>query len=422
VDAGPGQALPQGGDVAVAPPTPEAGSTDGPDESSPQRPEAGAIDGLRDSSPPAGWWNLMFARRLRLNIDTRLAASGDKLADFPIALSIAPGTLDTAVVSADGSDVRFVDAAGNVLARDIEAWDPHGVSIVWLKLPSLPLADAAAIYMYYGHTGTPPAAGDRQAVWAAPYAAVWHFAGKADDATPNHFDGAVTKATFDAGRLGQAAKFDAAARNHIGLARQVRIISGADAVTESAWVKTGAIAKTGWGAILGIGTADTTGDLGRTQLYIWGATATYPFGGQLLHNALYGEINPDEVPGGWEFAASPVETITPGEWHYITVVFDAKGKSVSVYSDGTMVGGPLVTVGQGGGAAAAGNWKKAAFPATPTDRVEIGAEEDLSHGFYDGLIDELRVETIARSAPWIAAQAIAATGDAIKLGPEERSK
>ena len=51
----------------------------------------------------------------------------------------------------------------------------------------------------------------------------------------------------------------------------------------------------------------------------------------------------------------------------------------------------------------------------------IGAQEDLSHGFYDGLIDELWVETVARSGQWIAAQAIAITGDAITLGPEEHA-
>jgi Concanavalin A-like lectin/glucanases superfamily len=161
--------------------------------------------------------------------------------------------------------------------------------------------------------------------------------------------------------------------------------------------------------------------LGRTQLYIWGSQSNYPFGGLPLHNALYGEINPGEVPGGWAFAASPVETISPGEWHYIAVVFDAKGKAVNLYSDGIQVGGPLVMPGMGGGAPAAGRWTQATFPTTPTDRVEIGAIEDLSHAFYDGLIDELRVETAARSPEWLKAQAIAVTGEAITLGPEETS-
>ncbi|HXI56008.1 MAG TPA: DUF2341 domain-containing protein [Polyangia bacterium] len=374
-----------------------------------------------DGASGAAWWNPMFSRRRLLAFDARLAASTPGQSDFPVALKIPANTIDPAAAGVAGADVRFVDASGKVLARDIESWDAQGAAIVWLKLPTLPVDSAAPLYMYYGAAGSPPPAGDRQAVWPTPYAAVWHFAGKADDATMNHFDGAAVQAAFDAGKLGQAAKFSGAAHDHIGLARGAAIISGAQAVTESAWVKTGTIDKGSFGAVLAIGTADKTGDLGRTQLYVWGSSASYPFGGQPLRNALYGEINPDEVPSGWDFVASPVDAIQPGQWHYITVVFDAKGKSTSVYVDGALVAGPLETPGHGGGAPRAGNWTHTSFPTTPTDRVVIGALEDLSHGYFDGLIDELRVETVARSASWIAAQAIAVTGDAITLGPEEHA-
>jgi hypothetical protein len=411
LDAPVEQPRPDGGEIVVAPPIPDS-ALPGPD--------ADSIDAPVDGASRAGWWNPMFSRRRRLTLDTRLTSSvGASLSEFPVALRIPANTVDAAAAGVAGADVRFVDAAGNVLASDIEAWDSQGASIVWLRLPTLPVAATAPVYMYYGAGSTPPAAGERQAVWPAPYAAVWHFAGNADDATSSHFDGATIQATFDVGKLGLAAKFNGAAHDHIGLARGIGLISGAAAVTESAWVKTGAIDKSGWGAVLGIGTADKTGDTGRTQLYIWGSASTYPFGGQPLGNALYGEVNPMDVAGGWDFVSSPVNAIGPGTWHYITVVFDVKGKSTSVYVDGALVGGPLETSGHGGGAPRPGTWTATAFPTTPSDRVVIGAQEDLSHGYYDGLIDELRVETVARSAQWIAAQAIAVTGDAVTLGPEE---
>jgi hypothetical protein len=413
LDAPVEQRRPDGGNIVVAPPNPDT-ALPNPDA---DLTDAAPVDGVS----LAGWWNPTFSRRRRLTLDTRLASSGANLTDFPVALTIPANTVDAPAAGVAGANVRFVDAAGNVLACDIEAWDSQGSSIVWLKLPNLPVAASAPIYMYYGASGTPPPAGDRQEVWPSPYTAVWHFAGKADDATSSHFDGATIQATFDVGKLGQAAKFNGAAHDHIGLARGIGIISGAEAVTESAWVKTGAIAKTGWGAVLGIGTPDTTGDTGRTQLYIWGSASTYPFGGQPLGNALYGEINPMDVSGGWDFVSSPVNAISPGTWHYITVVYDVKGKSTSVYVDGALVGGPLETSGHGGGAPRPGNWTATAFPTTPTDRVVIGAQEDLSHGYYDGLIDELRVERVARSAQWVALQAIAVTGDAITLGAEEHT-
>jgi hypothetical protein len=409
LDAGNELGLPGNDDAASAPSHADAAL------------DAALIDAGVDGASQAAWWSPMFSRRRRLTVDARLTSPGSNLSDFPVALRIPANTVDPAAAGVAGADVRFVDASGNALACDIEAWDAQGAAIVWLRLPTLLVDDAAPLFMYYGAARPMPPGNDRQAVWPAPFAAVWHFAGKSDDATANHHDGATVQATFDIGKLGQAAKFNGAAHDHIGLARGTGIISGAEAVTESAWIKTGAIDKGGFGAVLAIGTADKTGDLGRTQLYVWGSSATYPFGGQPLRNALYGEINPDEVPGGWDFVASPVDTIRPGEWHHITAVFNAKGKSTSLYIDGAMVAGPLETPGHGGGAARAGNWTHTAFPATPTDRVVIGALEDVSHGYYDGLIDELRVETVARSAAWIAAQAIAVTGDAITLGPEERA-
>jgi hypothetical protein len=387
-----------------------AAQSDGYDASQSDRYDAAQSD----------WYDPSFTRRRRVIIDARLSSiEGGALTDFPAALVIAAGTIDAASVRADGGDVRFVDGAGRVLARDLEAWDPKGVSVVWLALPSVP-APSMPIYMYYGSPATAANSTDREAVWKAPYSAVWHFSGKADDATPNHYDGSVTNATFAPGKLGQAAQFSAAQKNHIALAQATSLVRGVDAVTESAWVKTANIDPATWGVVLGIGTAATTGDLSRTSMMIWGSTAKYPSGGQPLYDALYGEINPDEVAGGWEFAYSPINVLHAGDWHYITEVFDVKGKGVTLYIDGAKVGGPLVTPGQGGGAAAAGNWRATAFATTSPGRVQIGAEEDVSHGYYDGLIDELRVESVARSPQWIAAQAIAVSGDALKLGAEER--
>jgi hypothetical protein len=99
-------------------------------------------------------------------------------------------------------------------------------------------------------------------------------------------------------------------------------------------------------------------------------------------------------------------------------VFDAKGKAVTIYMDGVQVGGPLVIPG-GGGASGPGTWNSSTFSTTAPGQVEIGAEEDLSHGFYDGLIDELRIESVARSPQWVLAQAIAVSGNALQLGAEE---
>ena len=391
----------------------DATQTDGHDAA-----QSGGYDG-----PPSAWYDTSFTRRRRVTIDPRLSSiEGSALTDFPVALIIAPGTIDAASVRADGGDVRFVDGAGgHVLARDLEAWDPNGVSVVWVALPNVP-AVSGAIYMYYGSPAAAASPTDREAVWKAPYAAVWHFSGKADDATSNHYDG-TGNATFAAGRLGLAAQFSAAQRSHIAIGQGTSLARGVEAVTLSAWVKTANIAPTGWGVVLGIGIKAPTGDTSRAVVDIWGKNSVYTRGAQPppLYDAIYAEINPDEVGGGWEFAHSPINTVPAGVWHYVTAVFDAKGKAVTIYMDGVQVGGPVVIPGAVG-PAGPGTWTSATFSTTPPGQVQIGAEEDLSHAFYDGLIDELRIESVARSPQWIAAQAIAVSGDALALGVEERSK
>jgi len=57
------------------------------------------------------------------------------------------------------------------------------------------------------------------------------------------------------------------------------------------------------------------------------------------------------------------------------------------------------------------------FRSTPSDRIVSGSEEDLSHGFFDRSINELRVERVARSADWISAQAKASAPGFVTVGP-----
>jgi Concanavalin A-like lectin/glucanases superfamily/Domain of unknown function (DUF2341) len=371
---------------------------------------------------PGAWSDASFTRRRRVTLDPGLSRiEGSAFTDFPVALIIAPGTIDAVSVRADGGDVRFVDGAGHVLARDLEAWDPNGASVVWVALPNVP-AVSGPIYMYYGSPAAAAIPTDREAVWKAPYSAVWHFSGKADDATSNHYDG-TGNATFAAGKLGLAAQFSAAQRSHIAIGQGTSLARGVEAVTLSAWVKTANIAPTGWGVVLGIGIKAPTGDTSRAVVDIWGKNSVYTRGAQPppLYDAIYAEINPDEVGGGWEFAHSPINTVPAGVWHYVTAVFDAKSKAVTIYVDGVQVGGPVVIPGAVG-PAGPGTWTSTTFSTSPPGQVQIGAEEDLSHAFYDGLIDELRIESVARSSQWIAAQAIAVSGGALALGAEERSK
>jgi hypothetical protein len=99
----------------------------------------------------------------------------------------------------DGSDLYFTDAAGNVLAHEIDRWDPSGPSFVWVRVPELKERDTA-IVMHWGVPRTAEqTAATRRNVWKnnkdgrGGYVGVWHMGTAAQaepepDATGNGLD------------------------------------------------------------------------------------------------------------------------------------------------------------------------------------------------------------------------------------------
>ncbi len=111
---------------------------------------------------------------------------GDEtLADFPICVHIPDCVPNFRYedAAADGSDIWFSDASGNVLASEKDVWkrsNYDGVtrSSFWVKVPSM--TGETRITMHWG--GTPPAGRPAATeVWTG-YAGVWHM-GTANGAT-----------------------------------------------------------------------------------------------------------------------------------------------------------------------------------------------------------------------------------------------
>ena len=78
-------------------------------------------------------------------------AGSTTLADFPVLVRLAAGSptgFDYADCASDGSDIRFADAAGNLIPHEIDTWNAAGESLVWVRLPSV--ASGATFTMYFG--------------------------------------------------------------------------------------------------------------------------------------------------------------------------------------------------------------------------------------------------------------------------------
>jgi len=76
--------------------------------------------------------------------------------NFQIMIILTKENFDYSHVKDDGSDIRFWDN-GN-LDYWIERWNPNGISVIWVKIPPLPLHTYSVdtnstryIYMYYGN-------------------------------------------------------------------------------------------------------------------------------------------------------------------------------------------------------------------------------------------------------------------------------
>ena len=90
----------------------------------------------------------MFSHRARVSFEAYEGASA--LADFPVLVrlsesAVANFSYDDLV---DANDLVFADGSGHILASEVDAWDPNGESLIWVRVPSL--AASTQIYMYYG--------------------------------------------------------------------------------------------------------------------------------------------------------------------------------------------------------------------------------------------------------------------------------
>ena len=96
------------------------------------------------------------------------------LTNFPalIRLSQARNAFDYAKCKkANGDDVRFFDANGNLLPCEVDTWNPDGESLIWVSVPEL--TKDTVITVRYGNANAPAVISTD--VWTNGYVAVWHM-------------------------------------------------------------------------------------------------------------------------------------------------------------------------------------------------------------------------------------------------------
>jgi hypothetical protein len=331
-----------------------------------------------DASPDASV--LATPPRSTLYIGAQLSTT---LADFTLPVILDDTRADRTAMAADGSDLRFYDQDGNLLAHEIaRLGTPGGAPLIaWVRVPSL--SSSAAIHVDYGHATTPPPS--TTSPWSPSVAAAYHFeepTGSPRDATARH-DTVATGTTSVAGLCGAGRRFVAASQD-------VLVISDAPSLalptfTISGWFYENTLPSLGGYQAL------------VTREYAMTGLNDFWLGdrGGLYYSALY-----TTTDGSFNFTATPATART---WVHLALTVD--GTITRLYVNGIERAASAVT-----------------GPVIHSSRpIMIGADSTIGAGadadFLDGLVDEVQIESVARDPAWIQTAYLAMRDQLIEYGP-----
>lgn len=342
---------------------------------------------------PSGW-----GRKCKLTIQN-VKVPGS-LTDFPALLTLA--TLPSEMFDADGSypalngggDIRFSsDAAGAIqLACEVVTFvtnnDPAlGSAEIWVKVPSVASTTDTDFYVWYNKAGeTQPAETDtygKHNAWDSNFKLVQHMSQDPSGTAPQMIDstvnsndgtsgGTMTSSDLVAAKVGNGLDFDGT--NDLINCGNGASIDSLETMTVSAWFKTDIIPGAGiyphiicqrntsqriWHLYL------DGGDLGRA-VYVLGYSTTSA-----------------DARTAW--------TPTINIWYHFCAIFSSVDKIPHIFINGSE--GAYDTQITGVGTVVLNN----------TIDVLIGNRVG-SDRTWDGLLDEVRISNVVRSADWITAE------------------
>lgn len=292
-------------------------------------------------------------------------AGATALTNFPFAVRLHEGLPGFAYADfgspADGGDLCVTDPATELpLAYEIDTWNPSGTSVVWVSVPVL-AGTNTKVRLHWGNTVRPPAPDTSQVVWAEGFGGVWHLG------TPNPVDatwyanqGVGNANTTTNGVLGPAQHFN-------GTNAYVQV---ADAPSIGANVRDGLTVSLWMRSDYSFGTGEIQRMLEKGDSYFLLQRETAPLA-LLVKN------------GGTGFVAGSTTSVASNVWRHVCGTFD--GATLRFYLDGDPVSSlPM-----------AGLIDDDHLP------LRIGSSDDGK--YFTGVLDEVRIESVPRSADWIKA-------------------
>jgi hypothetical protein len=295
----------------------------------------------------------------------------DVLTDFPALVTFntsIPGFSYADFQQGTPNDLRFSGPDGAALSYDIESWDTSGVSRIWVKLPTLS-TQQQSIVAYWGNIDA-AAAVDAEDVWSSDFRAVWHLNESPLDSTA--FGKHATEAgnSYTSGVAGAGARFDSDDSFMRPNLFKEWFGDNIDDLTFSLWTRPD---STSPGSLFGVSDPVGTDDFYIRQiLWFWNITVRDK---TLMLNQIQGQA-----------------------WQRISVVF----RGTNVYA--RFNDKPALHVG-------------GIAPFVPAlDPILGDVAQQTGSPSYDGVVDEVRASSIARSDAWeLASYRTVASNDSFTI-------
>jgi hypothetical protein len=314
-----------------------------------------------------------YARRLFLNTSLSGAAVNGDVVNFPVLVRLDGGNFIFDQANERGDDIRFTKPDNTPLPHQIERWNPAmSLAEIWINIDTVHGNDSTQyVMMYWGNPGAHDTSNSLKVFdTAGGFQGVWHLGQQGNttafDATANHYDGTphgMNVSSSVEGMIGGAQQFDGAS-SYISLAGTA---SGKlsfpqnGTYTLSAWVYTEVIDSQ---AHYIISKSNKNYNLDLSSYNFW-------------------EIYDIRNGVGCESNFTPPHL---KQWKYLTGV--RNGSDQRVYVDGICVDS-MITLTSG------------ITVRDSTFDVQIGKRAESAYGYWNGIIDEVTIANVSRSADWI---------------------
>ena len=356
---------------------------------------AGLPDASTDPDGPSGPDAASSAWRQRHRLDFNNLGHAEDLVDFPVLVVLTTDTVDYSLMQSAGQDLRFTNPGGDVqLPYEIELWDPLGTSYVWVKPEQIDASsDTDHIYVYYNN----PDAADGQnasAVWSNGYEAVYHLGESgetyANSAGPMN-GGNNSGTTSGAGVIGTGRVFDGLGKYiKLNNGNPVTMAQGATGVTLTAWVHPLDLGPRQALVSLSVG--------GGPCVSTSRAALLFSQAGQQDELLTVGRSTDEE---GSTIRTTSGMNVNEGEWSLLSTVIDFDHEH---NEDAGKPYGRITSVANDTEEVETARFTEAATANTPSACGSIGAQEDASGDFFEGMIDEVRISSVDRTTTWLQAQ------------------